>query len=124
VLGQGIIDFAMAQYGLFLSVRRIVVDVVASAVSQKDRALLFNLADHSRCASQRDFFGLVILRHLVQRHHAKSVFEIFLKLFERLALGHNFGMLEQLPELETFALPVNHRQFWAIRNLIGAESKG
>ena len=45
VLGQGIIDFAMARYGLFLSGGRIVVDVVASAVSQKDTALLFNLAD-------------------------------------------------------------------------------
>jgi len=33
VPGQGIIDFAMARYGLFLSGGRIVVNVVASAVS-------------------------------------------------------------------------------------------
>ena len=45
VLRQGIIDFAMARYGLFLSGGRIVVDVVAPAVSQKNTALLFKLAD-------------------------------------------------------------------------------
>lgn len=45
MLGQGTIDFAMARYGLFLSGDRIVIDVVAPAVSQKDTALLFKLAD-------------------------------------------------------------------------------
>ena len=40
VLGQGIIDFAVARYGLFLSGDWIVVDVVASAVPQKNTALL------------------------------------------------------------------------------------
>ena len=45
VLGQGIIDFTVARYGLFLSGSRIVVDVVASPVWQKDTALLFKLAD-------------------------------------------------------------------------------
>ena len=45
MLAQSIIDLAMARYGLFLSGGRILVDVVASAVSQKDTALLFKLAD-------------------------------------------------------------------------------
>jgi len=35
----------MARYGLFLSGGRIVVDVVAPAVPQKDAALLFELSD-------------------------------------------------------------------------------
>ena len=45
VFGQDIIDFAMSRYGLFLSGGRIVVDIVASAVSQKNTALLLYLAD-------------------------------------------------------------------------------
>lgn len=44
-LAKALSIFAMARYGLVLSGGRIVVDVVASAVSQKDSALLFNLAD-------------------------------------------------------------------------------
>src|SRR5712664_3634471 len=63
------------------------------------------------CASKRNFFGLVILRHFLHGHRAKSVFEVFLKFLERFALGHDFGMLEQFPKPETFALPVDHSQF-------------
>lgn len=36
---------SMSRYGLFLSGGRIVVDIVASAVSQKNTALLLYLAD-------------------------------------------------------------------------------
>ncbi len=45
VFGQGIVDLAMARYGLFLSGGRIVVDVVPPSVSQKDTPLLYELAD-------------------------------------------------------------------------------
>jgi len=45
VLGQGIVDFAVARYGLFLSGSRILIDVVASAVSKKNAALLFKLTN-------------------------------------------------------------------------------
>jgi hypothetical protein len=111
VLGQSIVDFPMARHRLFLSGSRVLVDVVTSAVPQKDTTLLFKLADQLDRASQRYVFGLVIRRHFVHCHRAKSVFEVFLKLFERLALSHYFGMLQQLPEPEMFAFPVDHRQF-------------
>jgi hypothetical protein len=45
VLGQGIVDFAMARDRLFLAGGRIMVDVVPSAVPQKDTALLFTLTN-------------------------------------------------------------------------------
>ena len=44
VLGQGVINFVVTWYRLFLTGGRIVVDVVAPAVAKKNAALLFEVA--------------------------------------------------------------------------------
>lgn len=45
MLRQDIVDFVVTWHGLLLSGCRVVVDVVATAVPQKNAALLLNLAD-------------------------------------------------------------------------------
>jgi len=45
VLGQGTIDLVVTWHRLFLAGSRILVNVVASTVTQENAALLFDLAD-------------------------------------------------------------------------------
>src|SRR6185437_10928011 len=69
-------------------------------------------ASVSRRTSSSRFTGrypdLIIRWHVIQQHFPPSITQVFFQLFQRLALAHDFRVIEQLAQPEVLAMPVHH----------------